>query len=129
VPRRPTCILGLCLTAVSACGGSDSPSQPSPPPGSNPHTITISAAGAVEPKELTVPPGTRVTFVNSHTRQHDMTSDPHPDHQDCPELNQVGLLATGQTRETGNLVTIRTCGYHDHSDPNNASLRGRIIIR
>jgi hypothetical protein len=68
-------------------------------------------------------------FVNSHNRQHDMTSDPHPDHQDCPEVNQVGLLATGQTRETGNLVAVRTCGYHDHSDPNNASLRGRIVVR
>jgi hypothetical protein len=76
-----------------------------------------------------VPPGSRVLFVNSHSRRHDMTSDPHPDHQDCFELNQVGVLNPGQSRESGNLVTVRTCGYHDHDDPNNVNTRGSIIIR
>ena len=58
-----------------------------------------------------------------------MASDPHPEHTDCPEINQVGLLTPGATRETGNLVTVRTCGFHDHDNPTNAGLRGRIIIR
>ena len=80
-------------------------------------------------KELTVPPGTRVLFVNSHSRRHDMASDPHPDHLDCPELNQVGVLNPGQSRESGNLVTVRTCGFHDHDDPDNRNLRGNIVIR
>jgi hypothetical protein len=70
-----------------------------------------------------------VLFVNEHNRRHDMTSDPHPDHLDCPELNQVGLLVPGQRRETGNLVAVRTCGFHDHDDPGNAGLRGTIVIR
>jgi plastocyanin len=78
---------------------------------------------------LTVSPGTRVLFVNSDSRRHDMTSDQHPDHQDCPEINQVGLLLPNQSRETGNLVTVRTCGFHDHESPDNANLKGRIIIR
>lgn len=117
----------LCLLLVSCGGGSGStPTGPTAPP--NPNTITITAAGA-SPKELTVPPGTRVLFANNDSRRHDMTSDPHPDHSDCPEINAVGLLNAGQSRETGNLVTVRTCGFHDHDDPNNASLQGRIIVR
>jgi plastocyanin len=110
-----------------SCGDSQSGSSPSPGPNQN--TITISASGVVSPKQLTVAPGTRVLFVNSHSARHDMTSDPHPDHLDCPELNQVGLLNPGQSRETGNLVAVRTCGFHDHNDPNNADLRGAIVIR
>ena len=117
-----------CLALVIAPGCGESMSTPSPTPG-NPFTITISTGGTVSPRELTVSPGSRVLFVNSHSRRHDMTSDPHPDHLDCPELNQVGVLNPGQSRESGNLVAVRTCGFHDHDDPTNVNLRGSIIIR
>ena len=121
--------LGLALSICAACGGKTGTPAPPATPSPNPYTITISGSGIVGPKELTVPPGSRVLFVNSHSRRHDMTSDPHPDHLDCPELNQVGVLNAGQSRESGNLVTVRTCGFHDHDDPNNVNLRGSIIIR
>jgi plastocyanin len=91
-------------------------------------TITITRAG-VSPKSLTVPLGTQVTFVNNDVIAHDMTSDPHPEHTDCPELNQVGFLQPGQSRQTGNLVTPRTCGFHDHDLPFNTSLQGSIVIQ
>ena len=113
--------------SCAACDDNSPPSNPNNP--TNPYTITISAGGVVSPKQLMVPPGTRVLFVNNHSRRHDMTSDPHPDHLDCPELNQVGALNTGQSRETGNLVIVRTCGFHDHDDPDNVNLRGSIVIR
>jgi plastocyanin len=113
--------------ALGLCGGGSPPSSPTPPP-SGP-TITISASGVVSPRELTVSPGARVLFLNNDARRHDMTSDPHPDHSDCPEINQVGVLNTGQSRETGNLVAVRTCGFHDHDNPDNANLTGRIVIR
>jgi plastocyanin len=116
----------LLLMTIAACGSSESPPAPTP---NNPNVITISTAGIASPNELTVPPGTRVLFTNSHSRRHDMTSDPHPEHSDCPELNQVGLLNPGQSRESGNLVAVRTCGFHDHDEPSNANLKGRIIIR
>jgi hypothetical protein len=58
-----------------------------------------------------------------------MSSDPHPDHTDCPELNQVGFLNPGQSRETGNLTLPKTCGFHDHDLPNITGLQGRIVIR
>lgn len=120
-------LLAAATLSVSGCGGSESPA-PTPIP-NNPNTITISTSGVVSPRELTVTPGTRVLFVNNHNRRHDVTSDPHPDHLDCPELNQVGVLNTGQSRESGNLVTPRACGFHDHDDPNNVNLRGTITIR
>jgi hypothetical protein len=128
--RRASCHLcaGILLAAAAACGGGGSPGGPSPQP-DNPYRITISAAGAVSPTELTVPPGSRVLFINNDARRHDMTSDPHPDHMNCPELNQVGLLQPGQNRETGNLVRAATCGFHDHENPDNSALTGRIVIR
>ena len=127
MPRREW-LAGLAVVIVCAACGGDSPGTPSPNP-SNPFAITISSGGVVSPKELTVPPGARVLFVNSHSRRHDMASDPHPDHLDCPELNQVAVLNPGQSRESENLVIVRSCGFHDHDEPTNVNLRGTIIIR
>ena len=118
----------LLMMTAAGCGGGGGPTDPSPAP-SNPNRITISASGAVSPTELIVPPGTRVLFINNHARRHDMTSDQHPDHMDCPEINQVGVLQPGQNRETGNLVSVRTCGFHDHENPDDPLLKGRIVIR
>ena len=120
-------LLLLCLLVVSCGGGSNPSPAPSPTP-SNPYTFTLSSSG-VSPKELTVPIGTRVAFVNHDTRQHDMTSDPHPDHTDCPDINQVALLTPGQSRETGNFVQERTCGYHDHDNPTITALQGSITVK
>lgn len=111
-----------------ACGGS--PSTPSPPntPPVAATTITITPAGAT-PRNIIVDLGARVLFVNNDSRAHNMSSDPHPDHTDCPEINQAGFLQPGQSRETGNLVQVRTCGFHDHDNPGNSALRGTIQIR
>jgi plastocyanin len=81
--------------------------------------------------ELTITPGTRVNFVNNDARPHNMTSDPHPEHDDCEEINSVGVLQPGQRRETANMVIVRTCGFHDHDDPPPGGARwaGRITVR
>jgi hypothetical protein len=70
-----------------------------------------------------------VTFVNNDSRSHEMHSDPHPQHGDCPEIDQVGFLQPGQSKQTGNLNTVRTCSYHDHNQPSVESLQGMIVIR
>jgi plastocyanin len=121
----------MAVLVVSACGGGSPPTSPTPPSGgggSTSTTITITTSG-VSPQSITVPPGTRVTFTNNDSRRHDMESDPHPEHTDCPEINQVGVLQPGQSRETGNLNTVRTCGFHDHDQPTANSLRGSIRIQ
>ncbi len=111
---------------AAACGGSP-PAAPTPA-SSNPNVFTITAAG-VSPRDLTMAPGSRALFVNNDARRHDMGSDPHPEHSDCPAINAVGTLNPGQSRETANLIELRTCGFHDHDNPENASLKGRITIR
>jgi len=115
------------LIVLAGCG-SAMPSAPSPPGASA--TITITSAG-VSPIQTSVAQGARVLFVNNDARAHNMTSDPHPEHTDCPEINNVGLLQPGQSRETGNLNTIRTCGFHDHDDPPPGGNKwtGKITIR
>jgi plastocyanin len=119
---------------TAACGGdSSSPSSPTPtPPPSGPPTatttITITASG-VSPQSITVSPGSRVTFVNNDSRTHEMNSDPHPVHSDCPEINAVSFLAVGQSKQTDPLNTVRTCGYHDHNQPTTTSLQGTIRIQ
>jgi plastocyanin len=123
----------IAMTAA-ACGGSDSnPSGPSGGGGGGGGgtagtTITIGADGRVTPAELTVAVGSRVTFVNNHNVQHDMNSDPHPEHTTCPEIN-VGNLQPGQNRQTQNLTVARVCGFHDHNQPSNTALLGTIRIQ
>jgi plastocyanin len=127
----------LLTLVVSACGGDDNP-------GTNPSgggggggggtgnataTITITANG-VAPKEVTVAPGSRVSFVNNDSRSHDMASDPHPTHGDCPAIEQgVGFIQTGQTKLTNNLNTVRVCGFHDHNQPDVVALQGTIRVQ
>ncbi len=112
-----------------ACGGSSS-STPSPTPTPTPAANTlILSNNAISPQTITVSRGSQLTIVNSDTRVHDMDSDPHPEHTDCPELNQIGTLAAGQSRQSGNLNTARRCGIHDHSNPGSAALKATITIQ
>ena len=125
-------VAGVTGLLITACGSSSTSPSNVPPAGSLPavstNTITITSGGA-SPRNIEVALGSRVLFKNDDSRPHNMTSDPHPDHNACPDLNQVGFLSPGQSRETGNLVTARTCGYHDHDMPNQGLLTGQIIIR
>ncbi|MFI5177353.1 MAG: hypothetical protein ACHQO8_02255 [Vicinamibacterales bacterium] len=117
--------LALATIAISCGSSATSPSSTPPPVTTN--TITITSSG-VSPKSVQIAAGGRVLFVNNDTRSHNMASDPHPEHDQCPEINQVGFLSAGQSRETGNFVTARTCGFHDHDDPFTTSLQGQIVI-
>jgi plastocyanin len=127
-------VAALALTV--ACGGSSGSSTPTTPStgggsgssGTGAATITITSAG-VSPKTVTIAAGQRVTFVNNDSRQHDMASNPHPNHTDCPAINTVGLLLAGQSRDTANLTTARSCGFHDHIREDDTSLQGTIVIQ
>jgi plastocyanin len=134
-------LVGTVLMTAMACsgGGDDSPTAPSDGGGSTggggggggtpTNTITIGADGRVSPASITIAVGSRVTFVNSHNRNHDMASDPHPSHEDCPAMDQVGFLTPGQTKTSGNFTVARRCGFHDHNDPGNSGLFGSITVQ
>lgn len=136
----------LAVAAILAlgpgCGGSPSgPPIPTPLPPPSPTapvptptpvattTITINGNGQVTPADIQVARGSRVTFVNQHASPHDMTSDPHPTHTNCPEINQVGNLSSGRSGQTGPMNTVRRCGFHDHGEPENGRLQGSITVQ
>jgi plastocyanin len=127
-------LVAAVAAAGIACGGggddggpSTNPTPPTGPPVAT-TTITITANG-VSPQRIQVPVGSRVTFINNDSRPHEMNSDPHPNHGDCPPIDDVGFIAAGQTKLTGNLTVTRTCGFHDHNQPTVASLTGQIIVQ
>ncbi len=90
-------------------------------------TVTILPSG-VSPAEITVAVGDRVTFVNGDVQPHDTAGGPDPATRDCPEIDAVGFLLPGQSRQTAPMRLARTCDYHDHSN-HAAIFNGRIIIR
>ena len=124
------------LVVLAACGGGGGGSPTTPPPaggggattGTSGATITI-ANGRVTPNEVTINAGQSVTFTNNDGRVRNISSDPHPVHTDCPAINAVGNMNNGQTKLTNALTTARTCGFHDHDDPDNSNMKGRILIR
>ena len=128
--RRPFA-LTLAMVAV-ACGGSSGsgPSTgptPSPSP-LGPPVMTITAAG-VDPQVLhTFDARESVTFVNADDRPHELRSDPHPAHSECPGING-GPILPGERREiTGpSLPRFTLCFYHDESDPTNDRFRGVVV--
>ena len=124
--------LAAVIVGVLACGGSGS-STPNGPtgactPSTNPNTIVIQN-NQVCPSTLTVARGAQVTMINNDSNTHEMDSDPHPEHTDCPPLNQIGFLNPGQSRTSGNLLIARTCGFHDHNRPETAALKGTITVQ
>jgi plastocyanin len=122
------------LAAVAACGGGGGNGGPTGPsggggsPGPSGATVTI-ANGRVSPSTVSVAVGQSVTFVNNDGGIRNISSDPHPVHTDCPQLNVVGNLSTGQPKLTNAFSSARTCTFHDHNDPDNGDLKGRIDIR
>jgi len=131
----------LVLASAIACGGGGGSAPTQPSGGGNTgggtggtgggtsttNRIVITANG-VDVKTLSIKVGERVTVVNNNTRAHEFSSDPHPEHTDCPELNQIGFIQPNQTKESGNFVAAKSCGFHDHNQPSNSSLQGRITI-
>ena len=129
-------VIGFASAAACSGGQPATPVSPTPPPPASaaPPPVTASATVAItangfQPSEVRVLVGGRVTFVNQNNRAHDITSDPLHLHTDCPPVIEVGFIQPGQTKQTGVLNVVRTCGFHDHMQENNPDLRGRIIVQ
>lgn len=127
----------VALALAMACGGGGygdggNPAGPSgggTGGGTSGATITIGANGSVSPTSVAISVGQTVTFVNNSNRTRNVSSDPHPEHNECPPVNSVNLINSGQTKQTAAFPAARTCGFHDHDDPDNAGLKGTIVIR
>lgn len=112
---------------LTSCAGQPLLPSDGPDPVSAPNTFTI-ADSTVTPTALVIAVGERVVFVNADDVDHDMSSDQHPAHLECPAINQAGYLRPGESRETGNFVRAETCGFHDHLAAGVASLTGKIVV-
>ena len=98
-----------CLVVAAACG--------------------VAGAPPSAPTELTVPVGSRVTFRNLDARAHDFSGGPDPATPECPEIDQAGFVASGQSRQTGVFTVTRTCRFHDHAYLGVPAFTGRIVIQ
>jgi plastocyanin len=108
------------VTVIVKDGGASGPSGA---------TVTITGNG-VSPSTVTVTAGQTVTFVNNDGRAHEFASNPHPQHGSCPSIEGgLGTLAPGATRTTRVFANSGSCGYHDHLDDSNNSLRGTINVQ
>ena len=134
--RLAAAAFSLSLVMLSmACGSDDGGSgggSPTTPSGSGPGpsgaTITV-ANGVVSPSSVSISVGQSVTFINNDNRNHELASDPHPAHTNCPSINALGVVGTGQTKLTNSFGAAGTCGFHDHNEPDNNGLKGTITIR
>jgi plastocyanin len=119
------------IVVLGACGGS--PSGPSSgssgSPGPSGAAITIGSNDTMSTTDVTISVGQSVTFVNNGSRGHQIASDPHPSHTDCPGINALATIAVGQTKLTNAFSSAGSCGFHDHNEPDNRGLQGRITIR
>jgi plastocyanin len=114
---RLVAIAGVLMVACSSA-----PTAPSPAA-----TIRIGTSG-VDPREVRIERGNYVMFVNADSRPHTIVSDPVDLHTQCPALNRVGVIPPGQSRESGSLTERTACGFHDHNDPADGALKGRILV-
>lgn len=101
-----------------------SPVPPAPPATAS---VSITPFGLI-PFEATVAVGGRVTFVNNDNIPHDIQGGPDPEHRDCSEIDIVGFLTPGQSRQRSPLTSERTCEYHDHTRPEEHHGFGRRIV-
>ncbi len=133
-PASATAVVAAAIgvdVLLSACGGGVGPTPLTF--STDRVTVTITESG-VSPAFVTVPVCREtgclfyLQFVNRDSQSHDMKSDPHPTHTDCPMFNTVvGTIAPGQTKEWD----ITNCptqfaGYHDETRPDDARFQGRV---
>jgi plastocyanin len=86
-------------------------------------TVTMSEDG-FSPKEVKIPAGGAVVFLNKGTKAHRPASDPHPEHTDYYGFDSLVGVSTGSTY-TFTFTKVGTWKYHDETDPKKT---GTIIV-
>ena len=116
-----TRLIAFTAAACIASGCGDSATGPT-----RDATITITATG-ISPKDVRLKAWNQVVFVNNDTQPHNIVSDPVNEHSLCPAINNVGYLPPGATRQTLTMIS-GVCGFHDHLNQTNDSLKGTIRV-
>jgi plastocyanin len=111
---------------VASCSSS-TPTSATEAPHSLPATVMIMASGP-DPKEMTIAAGERVTFMNHDNVPHAVAGGADPARRGCAEIDAVGVLTPGESRDTAVFAAAGTCDYHDPRAPS-AAFTGRIVIR
>jgi plastocyanin len=132
-------LAAMTASLVMACTSSAPPvlssatapdADPGPPP-AIPTTegarLIVTAAG-VSPKQVRVYQGTRVTFINQDTTNHEIQSNPLHIHSDCQALNSVGVIVPGQSRASDAFPEANPCGFHDHIREGDAAFYGTVFV-
>ena len=118
---------------LDGCGGNDSPTSPSDSTSttstSTTPTITVTDTG-VSPQQVQISVGQQVLIVNNGTSIHELQSNVHETHEDCPPMNNPGLLNPGQSGLTSAFTLSGSCGFHDHQNPppGNDSFQGFVLV-
>ena len=120
------------LLAAPGCGGgsdgsSGSPTGPSSGGAAAGTTVTLTGNG-VSTATPRIARGQRVRFTNNDSRPHQILTTPHGTHTDCPALNEIDMLAPGQSKDSGVLNDARGCGFHDHLNPDDQRFRGQVLV-
>jgi hypothetical protein len=134
-------VLSLVVLWALACGGGGGNGGGGNSGGGNPNpggpsggstgaigaTINLSANG-VDNATPAIAVGERLRITNNDTRPRQMLSTPHGTHTDCPALNAIGALASGQSGTSDPLTSARGCGFHDHMNPDDNRFRGQVLV-
>ena len=84
--------------------------------------------GHAVPEELTIAVGERVSFMNHDRTTYTIAGAGEPSRPECPEINVVGVLTSGDIRDTTAFTTAKTCDFRVSRDQL-PLLTGRIVIR
>lgn len=114
--------------AGGGAGGGAAPSGGGGGGGSTTATarMTLSSTGA-NPTSFVLAAGSTLEILNTDAAAHEMSSDPHPSHTNCPQLNG-GSVAPGGSVILQVGETAMSCGMHDQLNPQDTRFRATVQI-
>ena len=87
-------------------------------------TVTINNAGFI-PATIKIQQGQQVVWINTDTKDHQISADPHPSHSSLPALSETSKLLS---EESMSFIFEKsgTYTYHDELPP--LTLKGTVIV-
>lgn len=132
-PRKKTKLLVIvgALLLVIVIAAILSINKPGTKPGQqssgvqNQAQIEITKDGFV-PATLTVPKGTKVTWVNKDNKPHRVASNPHPEHTGLNGLDSKEVIGINDGTYSFSFDKPGEYNYHDHLNPTS---NGTVVVK